>query len=101
MLSNAVKYNREQGSIILDAEIIEQRKLKISITDQGEGFNKKQAESLFIPFERIKTKTNIEGTGIGLVITREMTELMGGDIFYDSVPGKGSTFSVTFNLAEC
>jgi signal transduction histidine kinase len=99
ILSNAVKYNREQGHIEIEGEIVGNQFLRISITDNGEGFNEEEAENLFIPFERITTEKNIEGTGIGLVITRYLTGLMDGSLEYKSTPGEGSTFSVIFQLA--
>lgn len=99
ILSNAVKYNREQGRIKIEAESVEKQFLRISITDSGEGFTEAEAENLFIPFERLTTEKNIEGTGIGLVITRYLTGLMDGSLEYKSTPGEGSTFSVIFQLA--
>jgi len=99
ILSNAVKYNREQGRIDIEAEKLENKFLRVSITDSGEGFNDEEAENLFVPFERMNTKMNVEGTGIGLVITRYLTRLMDGSLEYKSTPGKGSTFSVLFHIA--
>lgn len=99
ILSNAVKYNRDNGTVILDSEIINNQRLRIHITDSGQGLSKAEISKLFTSFERLNKKSNIEGTGIGLVITKHLTELMGGSIAVESTPGKGSTFWVELNLA--
>ena len=95
LLSNAIKYNCAQGRIILDAEFIKKQGdkqfLRISVIDTGHGLNEEDIKLLFLPFTRLKNE-QIEGTGIGLVITKNLIELMGGTIGVDSVPGKGSTF---------
>lgn len=100
LLSNAVKYNRKGGSIVIDCNIISTRRLRISITDTGMGLSAEQQAQLFTPFERIGAETSeIEGTGIGLVITKRLVEMMGGTIGFDSQPGRGSTFWIDINLA--
>ncbi len=95
LLSNAIKYNCAQGCITLDAELINtqegQQFLRVSITDTGSGLSREDIKLLFFPFTRLRNE-QIEGTGIGLVITKNLIELMGGRIGVDSVPGKGSTF---------
>jgi signal transduction histidine kinase len=97
LLSNAIKYNKEHGQIFLESELIE-NKLRISITDTGDGLTKEQLGKLFLPFERLNAKQNVEGTGIGLVITKYLVELMGGNIGVSSVTGKNCTFWVEFLL---
>ena len=98
ILSNAVKYNHEYGRITLDGEIIDGEKLRISITDSGEGLTKKDIARLFVPFERLNAKFNVKGAGIGLVIAKNLIELMGGAIGVKSVLGKGSTFWIELKL---
>jgi len=98
LLSNAVKYNREYGQITLDAVIIRKNRLRINIADTGEGLTAAQIAKLFAPFERISAKKNIEGAGIGLVITKHLIELMGGAIGVESRPDIGSVFWVELAL---
>ena len=98
LLSNAVKYNSEQGNISLDAEIIDQKKLRICVTDTGDGLSENEIKKLFTSFERLNAKDNVEGTGIGLVITKHLIELMGGSIGVESTPGEGSVFWVELEL---
>ncbi len=93
LLSNAVKYNREKGSITVGFEKRSNGKLRISVTDTGEGIPEEKAGELFKPFSRLGAEnTDIEGTGIGLVVTKELVERMGGAIGFYSEPGTGSTF---------
>ena len=95
LLSNAVKYNSENGDIIIACNKIDNNRMRISISDTGEGLTQEQQEKLFMPFNRMSSeKKYIEGTGIGLVITKNIVELMGGSIGVDSKPGEGSTFWV-------
>lgn len=94
LLSNAVKYNQTHGRITLDSEIIDEQRLRIRVTDTGEGLSEKDIARLFTPFERLNNVYNIEGTGIGLVICKNIVELMGGDIGVESEPGSGCTFWV-------
>jgi CheY-like chemotaxis protein len=101
LLSNAVKYTRE-GHIILSIQgeksgdnhgIV----LRFAVTDTGIGIKQEDMEKLFGNFVRVDTKQNqgIEGTGLGLTITRRLCQLMGGDITIHSVYGAGSTFTVS------
>ena len=93
ILSNAVKYNRENGQIILSCQHTDDNQTRINITDTGMGIAREKQSQLFTAFSRLDAdKTNIEGTGIGLVITKNIVELMGGRIGVQSEPGKGSTF---------
>lgn len=102
LMSNAVKYNRVDGYIGLNLEVLEDsRRIRVSVSDAGQGLSKEQQAKLFKPFERAGAEySNIEGTGIGLVISKQLVELMGGDIGLDSTPGSGSTFWVEFQLVE-
>jgi len=100
LLTNAVKYNSEYGCISLDSEVINSDRLRISVTDNGTGLNDDEVAKLFIPFERMNIENNVEGTGIGLVITKHLIELMGGKIGVKSTPNKGSTFWIELPLYD-
>jgi len=99
LLSNAVKYNSDHGCITLTSEIINENRLRICIADTGKGLSMDSVPKLFTPFERLGRK-NIEGVGIGLVICKHMTELMGGSIGVESEQGKGSVFWLEFALFD-
>ncbi len=93
LISNAIKYNRTAGSVTISTALIQPQRLRISITDTGNGLSKAQLAKLFHPFERLTAKnSHIEGTGIGLCISKKLTEAMDGRIGVESVEGEGSCF---------
>jgi signal transduction histidine kinase len=93
LLSNAVKYNRQPGSITVSCECRDNNRIRINISDTGIGLSEHQKKQLFQPFERLDTQNqNIQGTGIGLTISKHLIELMGGTIGVESSEGFGSTF---------
>jgi len=95
LLSNAIKYNREGGAVVVDCSEPSPEILRISVQDTGMGLKQEQLEMLFQPFNRLGQESGVEeGTGIGLVVTRRLVELMGGTISVSSSPGVGSVFSV-------
>ncbi|HEY9023883.1 MAG TPA: ATP-binding protein, partial [Burkholderiaceae bacterium] len=101
LLSNAVKYNREHGAVIVECTAGDQGKVRIAVQDTGAGLTPEQLRSLFQPFNRLgRDKTSIEGSGIGLVLTKRLVELMGGSIGVHSTPGTGSTFWIDLRSAE-
>jgi EAL domain-containing protein (putative c-di-GMP-specific phosphodiesterase class I)/signal transduction histidine kinase/DNA-binding response OmpR family regulator len=101
LLSNAVKYNRENGKIRIDFTLDAMGLARISIADTGPGIAADRLEELFKPFNRLGAEFSaIEGTGIGLVITRQLVELMQGELTVDSTPGQGSTFTVQFQTVQ-
>ena len=100
LLSNAIKYNQPEGSVDLSCEEKENY-LRITVSDTGYGIAAEQENFLFEPFCRLGAETStIEGTGIGLTITKRLVELMDGRIGFESERGKGSKFWVDFPLAE-
>jgi len=96
ILSNAIKYNKDNGLVTIKADI-DNRHAKISIIDTGKGIKEKHLAQLFKPFERLGMGGGaIEGTGIGLTLSKKITEAMGGTIGYATKEGEGSTFWVRF-----
>ncbi len=101
ILSNAVKYNREGGSITIILKSSPEGRGLIGITDTGPGIAPDAIDGLFEPFNRLDAEdTEIEGTGIGLTITKELVERMDGTIRVDSMVGEGSTFWVEMPLVD-
>ncbi|MES2889658.1 MAG: CHASE domain-containing protein [Pseudomonadota bacterium] len=95
LLSNAVKYNTERGTIHITAQRAGER-VKISVTDTGLGMTPDQVKDLFQPFNRLgRDHSTVEGTGIGLVISQRLAELMGGRLKVKSTPRKGTTFTLS------
>ena len=94
LLSNAVKYNRPGGSVQIGAA--QQAGFwRIDVTDSGLGIAPAHLATLFEPFQRgAQARSTIEGTGIGLTLSRSLVELMGGRVEVSSTPGQGSVFSV-------
>lgn len=93
LLSNAVKYNRDAGAVVLSCEQVGPSRLRLSVQDTGVGLDADQVASLFQPFNRLGQEGGQqEGTGIGLVVTKRLVELMGGEIGVSSSPGVGSVF---------
>ncbi|TFW35762.1 ATP-binding protein [Massilia horti] len=93
LLSNAIKYNRESGAVVLACSSDTPERLRLSVQDTGFGLRPDQVNALFQPFNRLGQEGGSEeGTGIGLVVTKRLVELMGGTIGVTSSPGVGSVF---------
>ncbi len=99
LLSNAVKYNKQGGRVDVTVEMSPDNKLRINITDTGVGIPESRQGEVFTSFARLG-KEATEGTGIGLVITKHLVEIMGGEIGFVSNPDKGSTFWCQFDINE-
>jgi len=99
LLSNAIKYNRDQGKVIITGHS-EDNVFIISIEDTGIGIPEDKQNKLFVAFDRLGAESSdIEGTGIGLPITKKLVEIMGGQLKLKSQLNKGSTFYVHLNLS--
>jgi signal transduction histidine kinase/ActR/RegA family two-component response regulator len=93
LLSNAIKYNREGGQIQVRCSTTGPQRLRVSVRDTGPGIAADSLQGLFRPFERLESAyEGIEGTGIGLALTKRLVVAMYGEIGVESVPGEGSTF---------
>ena len=98
LISNAIKYNHENGEVIIEVDDIDKEKVRVSVSDTGDGLTKEQCDELFIPFKRFDNKR--EGIGLGLYITHNLVKLMQGEIGVESEVGKGSTFWFEIPLAH-
>jgi CheY-like chemotaxis protein/anti-sigma regulatory factor (Ser/Thr protein kinase) len=93
LMSNAVKYNHPTGTAAITVQHQPEQRLRIQVTDTGRGITGESLRKLFTPFERLDAaQTGIEGTGLGLALSRHLTEAMGGTLHVSSRPGTGSTF---------
>lgn len=100
VLGNAVKFNREQGVIYVRVQEREGR-LRYLITDTGDGMREVDRERLFAPFVRLEAAAKVEGSGLGLALSRRLLNEMGGEIGIEhTAPGEGSTFFVELTLDE-
>ncbi len=101
LLSNAIKYNSYDGFVRISFDQLDGNKLVISVTDSGKGIEEAAQSDIFKPFNRLGEEgSNIEGAGIGLVITKTLVEQMGGTINFSSKPGRGTTFWIEFASVE-
>ena len=101
ILSNAIKYNKPSGSVRVSCTLKSHQRIRICIEDTGEGLTAENMAQLFQPFNRLgKESSQEEGTGIGLVVSKRIVELMGGAIGVESTVGKGCVFWVDLNLAD-
>jgi PAS domain S-box-containing protein len=101
LLSNAIKYNRSGGSVLLRVEPADGERVRIAVTDTGKGLDEDAIAKLFVPFERLDAAVSgIEGTGLGLALSRSLIEAMGGKVTVESIPGAGSTFTVELDRSE-
>lgn len=100
LLSNAIKYNRGGGSVTISCESGPQERLRIIVRDSGRGIAAGKVERLFTPFDRLDAdQTDVEGTGLGLALSKGLIEAMGGRLGVESVEDQGSSFWVDLPLA--
>jgi CheY-like chemotaxis protein/anti-sigma regulatory factor (Ser/Thr protein kinase) len=102
VITNAVKYNRPDGTVHASFAKVGEDRLRYLIADTGPGIKRNDAEKVFLPFERLGAdRTATEGTGLGLALSRSLVEAMGGTIGIERTePGAGTTFFVELPLTE-
>ncbi|MDB5824224.1 MAG: Hybrid sensor histidine kinase/response regulator [Herminiimonas sp.] len=100
LLSNAIKYNRINGTVVVECLVDIPGRVRVSVRDTGAGLSPAQLEQLYQPFNRLGKENGAEeGTGVGLVVTKQLVELMGGTVGVESVVGVGTTFWI--ELPSC
>jgi signal transduction histidine kinase len=101
LLSNAIKYNRDGGAVVISCHQPKDDHVTVRVEDTGPGIPAGMMDRLFQPFERLGAEQRaIEGTGLGLALSKRLVELMGATIAVDSTPGRGSAFQVTLAVAR-
>jgi len=101
LLSNAIKYNRLGGSVVVSNVTHVPGRMRICVQDTGEGLSPDKLAQLFQPFNRLGQEANVEeGTGIGLVMSKKLVDLMGGVIGVESTIGAGSRFWIELDIAS-
>jgi PAS domain S-box-containing protein len=101
LVSNGIKYNGAGGRLTVACEAAADRRLRLSVADRGPGIAPELQARLFQPFDRLGAeRRGVEGTGLGLVLSKRLVEAMGGTIGVRSTPGEGSTFWVELVQAE-
>jgi PAS domain S-box-containing protein len=100
LLSNAVKYNREGGEARIFVKASGSDRIQIAVADTGPGIARESLAKLFIPFERLDRGREVQGTGLGLALSRSLVEAMGGTLEVESSPGEGSTFTIELARGE-
>jgi PAS domain S-box-containing protein len=101
LLSNGVKYNRQDGIVSISFQEVPGGRMRIKVADTGPGIAAEAMERLFMPFDRLGAEASgVEGTGLGLALSKGLVDAMGGSLTAESVVGSGSVFSVELRLAE-
>ena len=98
LLGNAWKFTSQRGTSLIEFYMIEHQKQQVFLVrDNGVGFDTEQGEKLFKPFQRLHSKSEFDGTGIGLTIVRRVVERHGGNIWFEAAVNYGATFYFTLS----
>ena len=101
LISNAIKYNSDDGNVTIASEELDGSRLKIKVRDTGPGIKPESMSKLFTPFERLGAEqTGVEGTGLGLALSKRLLEMMGGSIGAENNPDRGATFWMELPLVQ-
>ena len=101
LLSNAIKYNKQQGTVVVDCPVSNPGRVRFCVRDTGEGLSPEKLAQLFQPFNRLgQDASGVVGTGIGLVVTKRLVELMDGSLEVSSTVGAGSAFCCDLPAAQ-
>ena len=100
LCSNAVKFNVREGVVVVGVQRRDGGRVRVSVTDSGPGISDADQRRIFKPFERLDNARGVEGTGLGLVLTREFLAALGSELHLDSAPGRGSTFWFDLEAAD-
>ncbi len=101
LLSNAVKFSQDGGQVRVSWEKAAEGRLRLRVTDEGPGIPDDRLDRLFVPFDRLGAEqSGVEGTGLGLPLSKALVEAMGGSMHIESRVGVGSTFAIELALAE-
>ncbi len=101
LVSNAIKYNHKGGSVTVACKPVNHKTLQVDVIDTGPGISINDQDKLFEPFNRLGNENSVvEGTGIGLAVTKELVELMEGSIGLKSRLGEGSHFYIKLPVAD-
>jgi PAS domain S-box-containing protein len=100
LVANAVKYNNEGGRVHITCEEGDNGRIRIVVTDNGPGIPAAKMSRLFTPFDRLGTDANVEGTGLGLALSKRLVEAMKGTIGVRSAAGAGCTFWIELPLVD-
>jgi PAS domain S-box-containing protein len=99
LVVNAIKYNRDGGAVVVTCDHVGDGKVQVTVTDTGAGMAAADLERLFTPFERLGAEqSTVEGTGLGLALSKRLVDAMGGTITVHSEPGQGSSFSIELEV---
>lgn len=101
LISNAIKYNGDDGTVTIASEEIDGGRLRVKVRDTGPGIKPDSLSKLFTPFERLGAEqTGVEGTGLGLALSKRLLEMMGGSIGVENNPDRGATFWMELPLVQ-
>ena len=100
VITNAIKYNKVDGDVNIITKQLDNGYCEIKVVDTGEGIAEDALEKIFEPFERVSNRSTIEGSGVGLSITKNLIEIMGGTLSVESRVGVGSTFTLLLKSAD-